>query len=103
MRLAEVELELALEVQDMVLSGQAECPENPMLFFRSPMNIHEDFEDGDCELKDGYLEYQGMLELQRDSEWLVSCPNCGDFGQIQKSDPVLCPICQSPNIETEHA
>lgn len=27
-------------------------------------NINEDFEDGDVELKDGYLEYQGMLELQ---------------------------------------
>jgi len=27
-------------------------------------NISEDFEDGDVELKDGYLEYQGMLELQ---------------------------------------
>ena len=33
----------------------------------------EDFEDGDCELKDGYLEYQGMLELQRNME-SKECP-----------------------------
>lgn len=65
--------------------------------------IHEDFEDGDCELKNGYLEYQGMLELQRDySEWQVSCPNCGDFVQIQKEEPVLCPQCFCPDIETEN-
>jgi rubrerythrin len=64
-------------------------------------NIHEDFEDGDVELKDGYLEYQGMLELRESGEWAVSCPDCGDFVQIQKTDPAVCPKCQNPNIETE--
>lgn len=65
-------------------------------------NLHEDFEDGDVELKDGYLEYQGMLEIQKEyHEWEVSCPNCGDFVQIQKSDPVICPKCQSTEIETK--
>ena len=63
--------------------------------------LNEDFEDGDCEVKDGYLEYQGMAELYQSGEWCVSCPNCGDFVAIQKIEPVLCPHCQSPNIETE--
>ena len=38
----------------------------------------------------------------KSSEWEVSCPTCGDFVQIQKSDPVCCPKCQDPNIETKN-
>lgn len=33
-------------------------------------------------------------------EFEVDCPHCGRFVQVQKSDPVLCPKCQSPEIDT---
>lgn len=44
-----------------------------------------------------------VVEVEDDNhdEWRVDCPNCGQFTQIQKSDPVLCPQCQSPDIETD--
>lgn len=36
----------------------------------------------------------------RSIEWEIDCPNCGTLIQVQKSDPVLCPQCKSPDIET---
>ncbi len=33
-------------------------------------------------------------------EWQVECENCGQFVQVQKSDPAVCPKCESPNIDT---
>jgi Zn finger protein HypA/HybF involved in hydrogenase expression len=33
--------------------------------------------------------------------WEVKCPKCGTFDQIQKGEPVLCPQCGSPDIDTE--
>ena len=35
-------------------------------------------------------------------EWEIECDNCGKFNQFQKNDPVLCPKCQSPNIDTSN-
>jgi rubrerythrin len=33
-------------------------------------------------------------------EWEIECPKCGTFTQIQKSEPVLCPQCLCPDIDT---
>jgi Zn finger protein HypA/HybF involved in hydrogenase expression len=33
-------------------------------------------------------------------EWKIECDHCGEFIQIQKNDPVICPKCASPDIET---
>lgn len=33
-------------------------------------------------------------------EWKVECPTCGIFTVIQKGDPVLCPVCHDPDIDT---
>lgn len=33
--------------------------------------------------------------------WQVTCISCGVFNQIQKGEPVLCPKCFSPEIDTE--
>ena len=33
-------------------------------------------------------------------EWEVTCPNCGKFVQIQKTEPVLCPQCGIADIDT---
>jgi len=33
-------------------------------------------------------------------EFNVSCPECGNFVQIQKGDPVVCPKCGEVDIDT---
>ena len=33
-------------------------------------------------------------------EFNVSCPECGNFVQIQKGDPVCCPKCGEVDIDT---
>lgn len=38
-----------------------------------------------------------------ESEWLVDCPTCGKFIQVQKTDPAVCPKCQCPDIDTTPA
>lgn len=32
-------------------------------------------------------------------EWEVNCPKCGVFVQIQKLEPVLCPMCLCSDID----
>lgn len=34
-------------------------------------------------------------------DWQVECRNCGNFTAISKSEPVLCPQCDLPDIDTE--
>jgi hypothetical protein len=34
-------------------------------------------------------------------EWIVECPHCGKFTQIQPKEPVICPKCFEPDIEVE--
>lgn len=33
-------------------------------------------------------------------DWEVNCPHCGVFVQVQKGEPVTCPQCDSPDIDT---
>ena len=50
--------------------------------------------------KSDYNRQQAKRVEVADNEWLVECPNCGDFIQLQRTDPAICPKCLSPDIDT---
>ncbi|MBE3144549.1 MAG: hypothetical protein IMZ61_11590 [Planctomycetes bacterium] len=42
-----------------------------------------------------------QVSLEGTSEWIVDCPTCGEFIQVQRTEPTICPKCQEPDINTK--
>jgi hypothetical protein len=59
-------------------------------------NQHEDFADGDPELRDGYEEYQAQLELEKwvGSDYLDGlCPDCSEDIPAEAVEGTACLNC----------
>jgi Zn finger protein HypA/HybF involved in hydrogenase expression len=50
--------------------------------------------------KSDYDRQAGQAVSLEESEWLVDCPRCGRFIQVQKADPTICPRCHETDIDT---
>lgn len=48
-------------------------------------------------------ETDGPEDQDGERSWEVDCPNCGKFTAVQKGDPVICPKCQSAEIDTKRS
>ena len=39
--------------------------------------------------------------IEKEEMRLIDCPFCGQFVHVQEGEPVLCPKCQTPDVDIQ--